>query len=659
MRGAVDYISDGPVTGLQDPTFYADGALRLGPVVAESEAFWQPGALGPDFQRQGSRLVYDDLDRLVRITAGDLQPTARSLQIAPGMAGLSIARAYSTLQPQQVIRPRGNRSFLLERPSDVEIYVNGSLIRRLHLNAGNYNLNDFPFTQGANDIRVSITDDSGRQETLRFNIFLDQTQLAKGLTEFGIYAGVKAPLGQKGPDYSGDLVFSGYVRHGVSDAMTLGANLQADRHSQMGGLEAVFGTPIGTFATTAAASHVDGVGEGWAATVSFQRLFQRARGYSDSISLFAETRSRNFAPITITVPNNPFQYEVGGSYSHALSERAYIGVDGRFSKAREGFVDQHYYRVSGGLRLNERASLTAEARYEKNAFRKEFSGLLTLNVRLGGFSSIRAQYDTVDQRARASFQTLHGQGVGSYNLNVDVERSSRGSDFNLNANYFRNLADIGISHFGNFAGDFGPSQSQRSTLRLATSLAFADGSFAIGRPIYDSFAIIKPHASLKNTTIRIDPTDMGYAASTKPFGAALYPSLNSYSERTITVDAPDAKEATDLGAGAFRVLPMYRSGYKLVVGSEYNITAIGVLVDTNGKPVSLMSGTISELGKSDPLSYEMFTNREGRVGIPGLSPGKWRIELNDDSSTKFEIAIPESRESVIVRLGTVSPTEGR
>lgn len=658
VRGALDYLSDGPVTGFQDPTFYMDGAVRVGQIVAESEAFWQPGSIGPAFQRQGSRLVYDDLKDLMRFTVGDLQPVARSFQVTPQMAGISVGRSYSTLQPQQVIRPRGNRSFALERPSTVEIYVNGSLIRRLRLNAGNYNLNDFPFTQGANDIRVNITDDSGRQETLRFNIFLDQTQLAKGLTEFGIYVGVKAPLTPSGPDYSGDWVFSGFVRHGFSDMLTLGANFQADKHSQMGGVEAVVGSSIGTFAATAAASHVDGIGEGWAATLSFQRLFQRPQGFADSLSLFVETRSKNFAPVSILLPSNPFQYEVGGSYSHALNERAYVGVDGRYSKGRTGYSDQHYYRLSGGYRLTDRISLTAEARYERNSFRKEFSGLLTLNVRLGGFSSARASYDTVDNRARVSYQTIHGQGVGSYNISADIERSDLGSDINLNANYYTNVGDLGISHFGNFSGDFSNSVSQRTTLRMATSLAFAGGSFAVGRPIYDSFAIVKPHAALDGTRIRIEPTDNGYVADTRPFGTALHPSLNSYSERTITVDAPNAKEATDLGTGTFRVLPHYRSGYLLVVGSQYNMTAIGTLVGAGGKPVSLVSGKITEVGKAEPLSYDMFTNREGRFGIPGLAPGKWLIEMNDDDHTKVEIEIPANSEAAIVRLGTVSPTEG-
>ncbi len=215
MRGSLDLVEDGFDTGFADPVLLLDGAVRMGKFVVESDAIWTPGANGVDFQRLGSRVVFDDLRNLIRVSAGDLESQARGFQSAPDMAGLSFVRSYSVLNPQQIIRPRGDRTFRLERPSTVEVIVNGQQVRRLTLAPGNYNLRDFPFAQGANDIRLNVLDDTGRTETLRFNIFLDQTQLAKGLTEFGIFGGVKAPLSLTGPNYSDELTFSGFVRHGL------------------------------------------------------------------------------------------------------------------------------------------------------------------------------------------------------------------------------------------------------------------------------------------------------------------------------------------------------------------------------------------------------------------------------------------------------------
>jgi outer membrane usher protein len=372
--------------------------------------------------------------------------------------------------------------------------------------------------------------------------------------------------------------------------------------------------------------------------------------------LFFETRSEKFAPISIFLPINPFAYEIGGGYSHALNERTFVGVDGRFSKGRNSFDDQHAYRLSSGYRINDRVSLNAEARYERNAFRDEASAFVSLNIRLGGFSSGRVQYDTRDNRARASFQTLSGQGVGSFNLSSDIERSDFGSGFNFTGNYYSNVGEFGLAHFGDFDGDFGGSRSQRTSLRVATSLAIAGDSFAVGRPIFDSFAIVKPHAKLKGEKILVDPSVNGRVADTAPLGAGLHPSLNSYSERTITVEAPEAPAGTDLGTGSFRIVPQYRSGYRMVVGSEFSMTAIGVLLDSAGAPVALAIGKITQVNNENPMTYEVFTNREGRFGVPGLAPGQWRLEMMDEERTTVLINIPDTPEANVIRLGNVRAT---
>lgn len=658
IRGTSDYIHAGGNEGFVEPVLFLDGAARIAGIVAESEASWQPGARGVDFQRLGSRLVIDDQDRLVRWSAGDLQPVARNFQSSPDIAGISLFRSYSVLQPQQIIRPRGDRSFKLDRPSTVEVQVNGQTVRRLQLNPGTFDLRDFPFTQGANDIRLTVLDDSGRSEILRFNVFLDQSQLARGLSEFGVYAGVKSPLGLRGPRYSDDVAFTGFYRRGLSDRVTVGVNAQADKIVRMGGGEAVFGTGFGTIAASVSLSDIDRFGTGQASVVTFQRLIQRRGGQADSLNIFFERRSRNFASLGTVTPSNPFRYEIGGGYSRAFGEAIYAGFDGRFSKGRDNQRDVQSYRATGGWRLSPTASFTADARYERDNRGTSVGGLLSLTVRLGRYSSVRTDFDSRDNRARASFQTLKGQGVGSYNITADIERSDRGSGINFNGNYFANRAELGISHFGTFEPDFGGRTSERTSFRFGTSLAIADGAVSVGRPIFDSFAILKPHKSLKNTDIVIEPTAFGFTANSSNQRAATHPSLSSYSERTITVDAPGARAGTDLGQGSFRLFPPYRSGYRLEVGSAYSVTAIGRMVDADGDPVALITGTAIEIARPDRPGITVFTNREGRFGAGGLAPGRWRIEMLDAKKSQFEFTIPDTADG-IVRLGDISPVKGR
>jgi len=658
IRGSEDYIHAGGDTGFASPIFSLDGAMRMGGVVAESEAIWQPGATGVDFQRLGSRLVYDDEKNLVRWTLGDLQTVSRGFQSAPDIAGISIFRSYSVLQPQQLVRPRGDRSFQLSRPSTVEVQVNGQIVRRLQLAPGTYNLRDFPFTQGANDIRLSVIDDTGRTDLLRFNLFLDQSQLAKGLSEFGLYAGVLNPLDVHGPHYTNQFAFTGFYRRGVSDFLTLGVNAQADKHTQMGGVEAVVASPFGTFAGNFSLSNVKGTGTGYAATMTFQRLINRSSGQADSLNLFVETRSKNFAPVGVIFPLNQFDFEMGGGYSHTFNERLYAGLDGRFSKGRGAQRDLQTYRLTTGYRLSSTATITADARWERDNFGSRFGGLISLVVRLGRYSTARADYDTRGNKVRTSFQTLYGQGVGSYNVTADVERSDNGSAVNFTGNYYTNRAELGISHFGTFQDTFGDVTSQRTSFRFGTSLAIADGAFSIGRPIYDSFAIVTPYKKLDGTNVVVNPSPFGFTANSGMLRAGTDPSLSSYAERTITVDAPNAKPGVDLGQGSFRLLPPYRSGYKLVVGSAYSVTAVGRLIDIDGEPVSLVSGTAVELAHSERPAITVFTNREGRFGIGGLAPGKWRIDMLDDKKSVFDLTIPADADG-LVRVDELKAVKGQ
>lgn len=654
IRGTFDYVHAGGNKGFASPLFLLDGATRLGGVVAESEAIWQPGIDGVDFQRLGSRLVYDDQKNLIRWTAGDLQTIARGFQNAPDIAGISIFRSYSVLQPQQIIRPRGDRSFRLDRPSSVEVEINGQVVRRLQLNPGVYDLRDFPFTQGANNIRLSVLDDSGRSEVLNFNLFLDQTQLAKGLSEFGLYAGVKAPLGLRGPHYSNDYIASGYYRRGMSDYLTLGVNAQIDKDSRLLGTEAVLATAVGTFATNLAVSDIDGLGSGFAGTLTFQRLIQRSSGQADTLNLFAETRSKKFGPVSSFFIDNPYDFEVGGGYSHAFTNQVYAGFDARYSHGRGAQPDLHSYRINAGFRISPTASLTGDVRYEKDSRGDRVGAFLSLTVRFGRYTTARADYETRDNRTRLSFQTLKGQGVGSYNITADVDRSDNASGFNFNGNYIANRAELGLTHFGSFTDDFGRRTGERTSFRLGTSLSFADGAFSVGRPIYDSFAIVTPHKTLKGTNIELDPTPFGFTANSGMLGAATHPSLSSYADRTITVDAPNAAPGTDLGQGSFKLFPSYRSGYHLTVGSEYGVTALGTMTDIDGEVVALVTGNAIELAHPDRPPVTVFTNRQGRFGATGLAPGKWRIEMLDIKKSVFEIEIPDNGEN-IVRLGELTP----
>ncbi len=653
VRGSLDWVQQGQDEGLAPPVMFLDGAARWQDVVLESEANWQPSAAGVDLQRRGTRFVYDDRANLARWSAGDLLSVARGFQSAPEIAGFSVSRFYSILEPQTIVRPRGSRSFQLERRSLVEVRINGQLVRRVELEPGAYDLQDFPFTQGANDVELTITDDSGRTQRVDFNIFLDQAQLARGLSEFGFYAGVLAPLGFSGPRYTDTPAVSGFYRRGLTDRLTLGANFQADTHGWMGGGEGVVATPIGSLAAFASASHVDGVGPGWATLVSFQRTIARGGLGADALSFSVEARSRDFAPVGVRLPVNPYSIVLGANYSTSFTQGIYAGADLRYSRGRGAEPDVTSLRGTVGWTVSPRLSLTGDVGFERDQRGSRFATFLSLTYRLDRRSSLRADFDSRFDRARLAYQTFGGSGVGTYSLSADVEHSEIGAGASVNGNYLANRAELGFSHFGLFERDLGGSTGQRSSLRFGTALAMADGAFTVGRPVHDAFALVEAHRSISEHQILVDPSGDSAVAVTGALGTALQPSLSSYSDRSLLVTAPEAPITLDLGPGALRLLPPYRAGYRLTVGSDYNVSAVGRLLTGDGEPVALVSGLATELAAPEREAVPFFTNREGRFGLTGLAPGRWRLTL-PQIGTVYEVEIPD--EEMAVRLGELTPT---
>lgn len=652
LRMASDYIHTGSgETGFTDPTFFMDGAARINDrFVVENEMSWRGG---DDVQREGTRLVYDDVGRLNRWVGGDLLPQSRGFQGVRDMAGLSIERVYGLLDPQRNVAPRGGRSFTLDREATVEALVNGRVVRTLRLQPGAYDVSDFPFVQGANDVDLVISDDSGRRELLSFSVFVDRTQLAPGLSEYGLYLGVGTDTLSGEIDYTSEPVASGFFRRGLSDDLTAGGNFQYVDDDWMVGGEGVWGTPIGTFGGDVAFSHLDTVGSGWAFNVSYERLLQDGGGGA-ALSVSVEARSRFFGAPTQLAPDNRYELNAAASYSRSFGEASFVGVQLSYAKARDNFEDERTIRATYGHRIGENMNVVLDASWTDGGFADGAGFRVSLVRRFGETGSARAEYDSRNERARLGYQASGGQGVGAWSASGTLDGGKDNYGFNGAASYAANRAELGIAHTTAYSVVNDEISDQRSSLRAATAIGFAGGRFAIGRPVSDGFVIVAPYAGAPGTVIEVDPSPDGYYARSGLLGPALYGQVSSYSPRTVTYDAPYAEGGFDLGSGALRLLAPYRAGYLATVGSDYTVTAVGRLLDRNGEPVTFLAGEAVEL--EGGRKVEVFTNRQGVFGMSGLRPGRWRIELPGQPPRIYDITVPEG-DDALARLGDLRPAD--
>lgn len=653
LRAAVDIAYRGMNTGVTAPVAAVDGAVRVLGVVAEGEGFVSGRAGDPTFRRTGSRLVYDDLARTMRWTLGDVRLATRSFQATPSVAGLSVARLYGALDPQREIRSTGSQSFTLLAPSVVETIVNGRSVERRTFQPGSYTLQDFPLAEGSNDVRLLIQDETGKQRTVEFNQYSNRALLDPGVSEFSAFAGVYSYPSLSGIAYTGQWTGSGFWRRGLSSQLTLGANFQADRRVQQAGSEVLLGTSFGLMGIDLAGSQQRGRGSGFATSVVFEKLIQGVNALrSHTIRASVEYRSPRF-----TQPGSLLQdctsWRASSSYSYNFGLDNFVALDVQYDRDRIARRNDVSASTRVGLHLGNQFSLVGELSYRHSDAQRETLLRIGILRRFARRAAARADIDS-HGGMRAEFQDSGGRGIGAWTAAADLDRTASATTFNASGSYLTNRFELGMNQIAAYDGARDEITDVRTSLHAGTSIAFADGAFAIGRPIQDSFLVAKTHSSLDGKPIRLDPQDRNEEARSGALGPGLEPDLSAYSRRTLVYDVPEAPPGYDLGQGNVQIVPPYRGGYRLEIGSDYHILVIGRLIDSNGESISLLAGRAIELARPERQPITIFTSRDGRFGQQGLRPGRWRIEMPTSPTTIFEIQV-EDNPTGTMRLGDLRP----
>ncbi len=667
LRAGADYVS-APATaaGFTPPRANLEAVLRWEDIVFETELSYDGGnaAYAPlgfsaleGFTRRGTRLVHDRPDDALRLQAGDINPPVTSFQRGPDLLGVSVERSPRKLRPGENIRPTGERSFRLARPATVKVELNGVVVRQLRLDPGEYDLKDLPLQSGANDIRLIITDDLGEQRTLEFTSYFDASLLAEDIYEWGVAAGALSDFEDGGPSYEDELLATGYYRQGLRPEMTGEAHLQAGRDAAMAGAGVFTATPIGFFGVEAAFSYHRDFGAGGALDIDWEALSLVDSGAS--LRLSADLRSANFAGPGQDDPLEDYWLSLVASYSRELPFGVHGHLSGRYAFAadRGGTEDAFSARLGLSKTLGHDLGLGLSLEYSSDALEPalpdedaasgdgELRAALRLWWRPERGTNVRARYETGDAAARVSASRSVQRGTGSWTASIEALHDAPADDLAADAAlaYTGNRALVNLEHTASlYAADDAALPTltdQRTSLRVGTAIAFADGHVALGRPIAGGFAIIAPHDSLGERRILLgdhaDPS--GY---TDILGPALVPDLPAYMRRTLRYDVDALPVGYDLGDREFTLQPSYKAGYALTVGSAHSVTAFGTLVDRKGEPVGLVTGTARpQNGSAPPVT--LFTNGAGRFAAQGLAPGRWIIEMATEPVERFELEIPE------------------
>jgi outer membrane usher protein len=644
-------------------------------------------------KRQRTRAVYDMPERAMRLQLGDVVTWGEGFQRAPELLGITVEGAPRKLQPTQNVRPTGRSSFVVDRPSDVEILINGLVVQRLQLRPGSYNVRDLPLVTGGNDVELVIVDDTGQRRSIRFTTFFDAELLAPGKNEWSASAGVASAFRDSERIYFADEPFAtGTYRQGLTDRMTAMGNLQADRQVAMGGGGLFTATAWGNFALQGVASASE-IGLGAAARVDwdlveFKGLLHTTYGTRENVRLSGEIRSEDFrtpgdfliGAEGILFPQYPYWLRLAATHSAMIGNNitATSSLRYQFSDAAACarhaaslFICGDRYGIdlslsaplqpnlSGALTFGYSNETLLASRQPISGDDADFRVMLRLNYRADQNTRITAGVDSLTRSATVSAASTYGPELDRWETQVDASGDARekrayasaavnhtAPRYEARAIHTSVTSDLGPGDGGR-GGNNGLTIENRTSVRLGTALVYADGRMGFSRPIRgDGFAIVYPHESLKGREISVG-TNGDVRARSDSWGPAIVHDLPAYAPTSLPVDVADLPVGYSLGSGIYEVAPPYKAGYALQVGSSYAVTVFGTMLAMDGEPVSLVSGSArAESGDKD-RRVQVFTNRVGRFAAEGLAPGRWVIEMDTPGgTTTFVVEVPKGTDGL-------------
>lgn len=653
------------------PTINFDGAMRFGNVVFEGDAQFsqqfEDAGEKYKFERNYARLVYDQPDDYRRWMLGDLDPEIRGQQSYVQMGGIGVVRQQRRFNTFRSAILQANRQLVLQRESTVRFMRNGALYREMRLQPGRYDFSSLPLIAGSNDIDIQIEDNTGSLQNLSFQQYLDPIDLDPGDYEYGAYLGPTNRNFSTAPDYKGPVAFTGFFRKAFLNKPALGVGLQVSEDVQTvnGQGQFVLGNG-GRILLDVAGSNSKAADEGFAGGISYEQFMDRG-GLADNFSLRADYVSSGFATLGNPEAINSNSFSFSSQYTRQFSFRFLATATASYLKGRDTVGDSYRIGATGYYRLNDRWTFRAGADYAK--FPTAFSGSNGFSVNVG----LIFQPD-YRRRAEARYESRDNLGELSYNQSGLNEINSVGfggviahQDDNVRAqgyaSYSANRFDAAVSH-----ASYGPSFSEFAdvnvtSVRVGTTLAFADGEFGMGRRINDSFMLLHPHENLGKRSVVAGQSlaENNYIGRSGALGSAVNNFLASYVVQSVQYDVEDPPTGYDTGPGVLRVNPPYKSGYVYQVGTDAFVSAMGTLVTAPDKPVALIGGRVTLLDVEEGDSPEptpFFTNSVGRFAIANLLPGRrYLVETYGPNGTidrSFEFSVPKDTDG-LVNLGTVQP----
>jgi len=605
-------------------------------------------------RRKTTRIVKDYPEQVTRISVGDVEYKTIGLMGRKALGGASISREFS-LKPNLLVTPLSRQRIFLENDSTMRIYINDIPRQSFSLKAGYYDLQDFPFIDGLNFVRIEITDIFGQVTTHEYMGFDNKKVLVPGIIDYSLTAGLERVTDEVfSTTYDiREPAFSGYVRKGIHKNFTLGLLGEGDNgFLSFGG----YGVATGIYGTFEASSLISADFEG-----------TKQGGIGASFNYFFATAKFTFSNIAYVKSEN-FAYLGKNEYSQAQKYYASstLGLPFPYLKRWRHSYSARYEKqwddlqkarltatLTGRISKNLTFSMSAFYAANENAISRDNGVSASVRWNPQKRISIVASYDAQinEQQLDIARGPEGEQGVGlnaSIANNDNAARAAGGIVWDTQ--YFDSRYNISVSQDKLKGESLLQDRRRYESFSLSSSFAYADNTFAMGPPIQNgSFVIFKAGDGLGDGRIAIAKSGDENDRESMPFlegkgSTALFTKLNQYGTSTAHLLPYLEDGFIGLEKRKYRIFSQYRSGTVIPVSKTVKLYASGVLANREWQPIGLIKGTFIHEASGEKSRF--FTDEEGYFEVENIQPGNYQIVL-DQRRGSGEVVVKAGNDNFI------------
>jgi outer membrane usher protein len=584
-------------------------------------------------------MTYDDRATLFRGIGGDFVADSGGLGLGGGgiFGGFSISKNFS-LDPYFVKWPAIAIGDALPAPSEVKMYVDGFLVSDKKLSPGDFQFLNVPLPTGFSTVSLLIIDADGSERRVEIPVYRSSALLAPGVDEFSYAAGFRREeLGVESFSY-GEPVVMGFHRVGITGWFTGGLRGEVDHGTTNFGPTATFTLgQFGELDTSFAASRRLGkFGYGAVVDYSYAR-----RPFFGVLSL--KYLTDDYATTASTSTNGKQTFE--GRLGLGLSSGLLGSLSGSLSyMLMQDDTDRKGFSISWSRNILRDVTLRATLNGSlEQGGSMQYVGFVGANIVLGDISgSTSYENDGDSSKVSTQIQSKVPRGTGfSYSGDVEAAPNTDGD--------WKGKGDATVSYrapFGIYSVSGGYSQDQDKyhyELNAAGSAVLIDSSLLLGRPVLDSFALVKIDGL---PGVRVESSG-AVVGSTDSKGRVLVPDLVPYFDNELSLEQKDISMDYEISQTTSFISPPYKGGgvveFKPV---RFRAAAGKLFFVENGKRTPAEYAGLEVEAEKEKITTVVGTG--GLFYVDKLQPGRYHARLfNKDKEGSFELVVPQSKQTVV------------